>query len=58
VICARYAIIFLVKLAKIVQVIECTKPLGRAIHGIQNAKGKAKAYQVKQVLKAIEKIGD
>ncbi|KHD10912.1 toxin HicA [Candidatus Thiomargarita nelsonii] len=25
---------------------------------IQNAKGKAKAYQVKQVLKAIEKIGD
>ncbi len=39
-------------------VIEYIKRRGREIHGynIQNAKGKAKSYQVKQVIKAIEML--
>lgn len=43
----------------------CTKRLGRATRAsissprvnIQNDKGKAKAYQVRQVLRAIEMLG-
>ena len=39
-------------------VIESTKPHGKAILGIniQNHKGKAKAYQVIQVLLAVERL--
>lgn len=48
----------LVSLAKAAAVIVCLKPLGRATPrvNIQNDKGKAKAYQVRQVLLAIEKL--
>jgi len=51
-------IIILVPRGSLVQAIEYTKLHGSEIHGvnIQNAKGKAKVYQVKQVIRAIERL--
>lgn len=57
-ICAKYVITILARLDSIAVVIECIKHHGKAIHecNIQNHKGKAKAYQIRQVLKALEKL--
>jgi hypothetical protein len=56
-ICARYVTIFSGSLVKVGAVIEFTKTpwQGDPRINIQNHKGKTKAYQVKQVLLAIER---
>ncbi len=57
-ICARYVIIFWGSLVKAGAVIEFTKPPGKAIpeSTFRIIKEKPKAYQVKQVLLAIERL--
>jgi hypothetical protein len=57
-ICAKSVIYISAKPVRKAAVIEFTRHLwqGDPRVNIQNQKGKAKAYQVKQVLKAIEKL--
>ena len=56
--CKKYAVIILASRAGLKVAIAYTKLLGQVTRAlnIQNNKGKAKSYQVRQVLLAIEKL--